>query len=132
MLQEDTMIDSDEIVALGEQSSSFIVDVEKDDRRARLMTPYDYVEHFCTLTREIDSLRVTLRELRSQSGYVEMSGPGVVVRIYDAEDGYTNDPIIHEGDVWDTVNELYAAGAKGISVGNQCLVNTLGICCVGP
>ncbi|EEG78028.1 DUF881 domain-containing protein [Dethiobacter alkaliphilus] len=131
-LQEETLIDIAENVALGEQSSSLIVDVELDDGRARLMTPYDSVEHIRTLTREIDSLRVTLHELRSQAGYAEMSGPGVVVRIYDAEDGYTNDTIIHDGDVRDTVNELYAAGAKGISVGNQRLVNTSAIRCVGP
>ena len=131
-LQEETLLSIAENVQPGELSSDLTIDIELDEGRARLMTPYDSVEHIRTLTREIDSLRVTLHELRTRAGFAEMSGPGVVISIYDATDGYTNDTIIHDGDVRDTVNELFAAGAQGVSVGNQRLTGTSAIRCVGP
>lgn len=117
---------------LGQWSHDFTVEMEVEEGRALLAVPYNPQEQIRALTREIDSLRVTLHELRSRAGFAEMMGPGIIVRIYDAEEGYTNDAIIHETDVRDTVNELFAAGAKGVAVGNQRIIATSAIRCVGP
>ena len=61
-----------------------------------------------------------------------MSGPGVIIKLYDAQNGYTATDIIHDSDVRDVVNELLAAGAKGVAVGGQRLIATSPIRCVGP
>jgi hypothetical protein len=132
MLQEETMIKIAENISLPELAHDLVVEVEVEEGRGRLLTPYNPQETIRSLTREVDSLRVSLHELRSRAGHAEMNGPGIIVRIFDADNGYTNDTIIHEADVRDTVNELYAAGAQGISVGNQRLTVNTAIRCVGP
>jgi uncharacterized protein YlxW (UPF0749 family) len=96
------------------------------------MVPLTAADQIRSLQKEIDSLRVTIHDLRSRAGYAEMSGAGVIVKIYDDTNGYTSDAIIHETDVRDTVNELFAAGARGVAVGNQRLTVNSAIRCVGP
>jgi uncharacterized protein YlxW (UPF0749 family) len=80
----------------------------------------------------MDSLRVNMHDLRVASGLAEMVGNGVVVSLYDAQNGYTASDIIHDSDVRDVVNELFASGARGVSVGGQRLISTSPIRCVGP
>ncbi len=70
--------------------------------------------------------------MRVGAGLAEMSGSGVVIKLYDAPEGYTASDIIHDSDVRDVVNELFAAGAKGVAVGGQRLIATSAIRCVGP
>lgn len=132
ILQQETLLKIAETITLGELPHDLTVEVEVEEGRGRLLMPFNALETIRTLTRDLDNLRVTLHDLRTRSGFAEMSGPGIIVRIYDASDGYTNDTIIHETDVRDTVNELFAAGAQGVSVGNQRLTVTSAIRCVGP
>jgi hypothetical protein len=132
LLSAETLLKISETIPLGELGEDLVIEVEVEDGRGQLLTPYDPLEHIRTLTREMDSLRVTLHGLRTVSGYAELIGSGVIVRIYDAEDGFTNDTIIHDTDVRDTVNELFAAGAQGVSIGGQRLTVTSAIRCVGP
>ena len=73
-----------------------------------------------------------MHELRVAAGLAEMSGPGVVIKLYDAQDGYSAGDLIHDTDVRDVVNELFAAGAKGVAVGGQRLIATSPLRCVGP
>jgi uncharacterized protein YlxW (UPF0749 family) len=132
VLQQETLEKIVETVTLGESASNLTVEVEVEEGRGRLLMPFNALETIRTLTRDNDSLRVALHDLRVQAGFAEMNGRGIIVRIYDAADGYTNDTIIHAQDVLDTVNELFAAGAQGLSVGNQRLTATSAIRCVGP
>jgi hypothetical protein len=132
VLSETTVKKISETVTLGEWAHDLTADIEIEGGRALLLMPYNPVDHIRSLTREMDAIRVTLHELRSRAGFAEMIGPGVIVRIYDAEDGFTSNSIIHETDVRDTVNELFAAGAQGVAVGNQRLIATSAIRCVGP
>ena len=97
-----------------------------------MLVPYNPLDYIQSLSDEIDSLRVSLHELRVAAGYAEMSGAGIVIRLYDAPNGYAASDIIHDSDVRDVVNELFAAGAKGVSVGGQRLIGTSPIRCVGP
>lgn len=131
-LHANTIVKISENIPLADLAQDLTVEVEVDEGRGQLMMPYNPVEHIRTLTRETDSLRVTLHELRTRAGFAEMTGPGIIVRIYDASNGFTNDAIIHETDVRDTINELFAAGAQGVAVGNQRLTVTSAIRCVGP
>jgi uncharacterized protein YlxW (UPF0749 family) len=121
-----------ETVKPGELAQDLTVDVEVNQGRALLLMPLDLQEQVRTLTREVDSLRVALHEVRSKAGFAEMTGPGVIVRIFDAANGFTNEAIIHETDVRDTVNELFAAGARGVAIANQRLTASTAIRCVGP
>lgn len=132
LLSEQTLLSIAQTVKPGELAQDLSVDVEVDQGRARLLMPLDLQEQVRALVREVDTLRVALHEVRSRAGFAEMSGPGVIVRIFDAEDGFTNEAIIHETDVRDTVNELFAAGARGVAVANQRLTASSAIRCVGP
>ncbi|MCR3921866.1 MAG: DUF881 domain-containing protein [Firmicutes bacterium] len=124
-----TIIDT---ITLGEQAQDLTVEVEVENGRGQLTVPLNVSDQIRAQAKEIDSLRVTVHDLRTQAGYAQMSGAGIIVSIYDKTDGYTNDAIIHETDVRDTVNELFAAGARGVSIGNQRLTVTSAIRCVGP
>lgn len=132
LLGEQTLLKIAETVKPGELAQVLAVDAEIDQGRALLLMPLDLQEQVRALTREVDSLRVALHEVRSRAGFAEMTGPGVIVRIFDAENGFTNEAIIHETDVRDTVNELFAAGARGVAIANQRLTASTAIRCVGP
>lgn len=131
-LKEETLLKIAETVGQGELAQDLTVDIEVESGRGQLLMPHNEQEQLRLLTQEVNSLRVTLHELRTRAGFAEMTGPGVIVRIYDQAEGFTNDAIIHETDVRDTVNELFAAGAHGVAVGNQRLTVNSAIRCVGP
>jgi len=132
LLSEQTLLAIVNTVKPGELAQDLTVDVEVDQGRALLLMPLNPQEQVRALAREVDSLRVALHEVRSQAGFAEMTGPGVIMRIFDAENGFTNEAIIHETDVRDAVNELFAAGARGVAVANQRLTASSAIRCVGP
>ena len=112
------------------QEQVFRIEVAKG--RSRMLVPYSPLDYIQAVTEEINSLRVSLHEVRMAAGLAEMSGKGVVVRLYDAPNGITVGGIIHDSDVRDVVNELFAAGARGVAVGGQRLIATSPIRCVGP
>lgn len=131
ILQEDTLADIQALYEGGMiQEQVFRIEVEEG--RSRMLVPYNPLDYILSLNEEIDSLRVSLHEVRMASGLAEMSGTGVVIRLYDAPNGYGASDIIHDSDVRDVVNELFAAGARGIAVGGQRLIATSPIRCVGP
>ena len=39
-----------------------------------------------------------MHEMRVAAGLAEMSGPGVIIKLYDAQNGYTASDIIHDSD----------------------------------
>ena len=110
------------------QDMAFRIEVEES--RSRMLVPYtpDYIE---TLTHELDALRVNMHEMRVAAGMGNVRAR-VVIKLYDAQNGYTASDIIHDSDVRDVVNELFASGAKGVAVGGQRLIATSPIRCVGP
>jgi len=106
--------------------------IEMEEGRSRMLVPYNPLDYVQTLSEELDSLRVSMHELRVAAGLAEMSGPGVYIKLYDSQGGYGAGDLIHDIDVRDVVNELFAAGAKGVAVGGQRLITTSPIRCVGP
>ncbi len=107
------------------------IEMEVAAGTARLVTPYNPVDQLQTITDELDSLRLRLHELRVASGLAEMTGPGVIVHMYDEMGGTTTNSIIHDADIRDVVNELFGSGAQGISIGGQRLTVTSAIRCSG-
>ncbi|MDK2855807.1 MAG: hypothetical protein PWQ86_1020 [Bacillota bacterium] len=109
-----------------------VVEVKVRDGRADLVTPVSVLERLKHAESEAENLRARLQEVRAKAGFAPLSGSGIIVRLYDAEGGAGTGEIVHDFDVRDVVNELFAAGATGIAVNNQRLVATSSIRCAGP
>lgn len=81
-----------------------------------------------------------LDETKMIAGTVTVHGPGIVVLLQDdpkkmlsgMSQDLANDYIIHDRDIREIVNELFASGAEAISVNGQRLMATSSIRCVGP
>ena len=71
---------------------------------------------------EVDNTRASLQDIQRNGGYAELTGTGIIIKVYDAKDGITKDQIVQEKDIRDIVNELYAAGATGLEVGGERLI----------
>ncbi len=132
MLKEDTLAEIQALYQQGGMIQEQVFRIEVEEGRSRMLVPYNPLDYIQSLNEEVDSLRVSLHEVRMAAGLAEMSGSGVVIRLYDAPNGYGIGDIIHDSDVRDVVNELLAAGARGIAVGGQRLISTSPIRCVGP
>jgi len=89
-----------------------------------------------TIEKEVASIHKNLENYRLVAGLIEAQGPGLLITMEDstyASDAKNpNDYIIHEQDVRRVVNELFAAGAEGISINGQRLIHSTAIRCVGP
>ncbi len=85
---------------------------------------------------EAASVLSELEEARMLAGSVPVEGPGLVVTMQDnpnaANSNNITNYIVHEQDIRRVVNELFAAGAEGISINGQRLVSSSAIRCVGP
>ncbi|MDD2201616.1 MAG: DUF881 domain-containing protein [Firmicutes bacterium] len=84
------------------------------------------------LAREIDSLHEQGAELRRAAGLSELEGAGVIVLAYDAPSGYGFEEIVHQRDVSEILDRLFAAGAIGAQVGGERVIATSSIRCIGP
>ena len=77
-----------------------------------------------------------LEEVRMWVGLVPVTGPGVMVVLNDSKEvpdlGNVNDFIVHEENIRQVVNELFASGAEAISINGQRLTTVSSIRCVGP
>ena len=132
VLHEDTLAKILELYSEGGMSQEQVFRIEMEKGRCRMLSPLNPLDYIKTLSEELDSLRVNLHEVRVAAGLSEMAGPGVIVKLYDAPNGYATSDIIHDSNVRDVVNELFSAGAKGVVVGGQRLIATSPIRCVGP
>lgn len=84
-------------------------------------------------------LQRVIDENKMIAGTVEVHGPGIVVQLQDSpkrpaegRPDVMSDYIVHDRDIRDVVNELFAAGAEAISVNGQRLIACSSIRCVGP
>ncbi|MEW5921700.1 MAG: DUF881 domain-containing protein [Bacillota bacterium] len=132
LLHEETVAEIFGLYKEGGLTQEQVFRIEVMEGRSRMLVPYSPLDYIQTLNEEIDSLRVSLHEVRVAAGLAEMSGNGVMIRLFDAPSGYGAGDIIHDSDVRDVVNELFAAGARGVAVGGQRLISTSPIRCVGP
>lgn len=132
VLHEDSLEEIWDLYLEGGMSQEQVFRIEAEEGRSRMLVPYDPLDYAQALSEELDNLRVSMHELRVAAGLAEMSGPGVLIKLFDGQNGYVDGDLIHDTDVRDLVNELFAAGAKGVAVGGQRLIATSPIRCVGP
>lgn len=121
-----------EITHEGDVISRQSIEIEVSDGQAKPLVAHNPLDHIAALTSELDALRTTLYETKAAAGFAELNGPGVIVKIYDAEDGHTSESIVHDSNIRDIVNELFIIGARGIAIGDKRLTATSSIRCVGP
>jgi uncharacterized protein YlxW (UPF0749 family) len=82
-------------------------------------------------------INVQLEREKNAAGLVAVQGPGVVVTLNDSSHGVVapgadaNQYLVHEYDLRDVVNLLWAAGAEAIAVNDERLVATSSIYCAG-
>jgi uncharacterized protein YlxW (UPF0749 family) len=78
-----------------------------------------------------------IEQARIGSGMTALEGPGIVATLNDSTDSTVppnEDPanyIIHDYDLRDVLNALWAAGAEAISLNGERLVSTSSLYCVG-
>ena len=81
-----------------------------------------------------------LDDTKMVAGTIPVHGPGIVVVLHDSpkrnpsetRQDVVSDYIIHDRDIREIVNELFASGAEAISVNGQRLMANSSIRCVGP
>lgn len=85
-------------------------------------------------------LRDSLDEAKLLAGTVKVTGKGIVVTLTDSpkldpnEDrpDVTENYMVHDSDISNVVNELFAAGAEAIAVNDQRFIASTSVRCVGP
>ncbi len=75
-------------------------------------------------------------ELSAPVGLLPLTGPGVTVTLTDApqegnEEANPDDLVVHQQDLQAVINAMWRAGAQGIQVMDQRLINTSAVRCVG-
>lgn len=84
-----------------------------------------------------DVLRSEIETMKLVSGFVDVEGPGIIIKLSDSErelyEGEDpNDLVVHDGDVLTILNDLKIAGAEAISINGQRILNNSEIKCTGP
>lgn len=68
---------------------------------------------------------------KAQAGLTKLNGAGLIITYDDSSYGSLSaDSIVHAGDLRDTVNALWGAGAEGISINGQRIVTNTAIDCI--
>jgi uncharacterized protein YlxW (UPF0749 family) len=85
----------------------------------------------------IDLLNEELNRTKLISGFVDVKGPGIIVKMADnmseeAVGQEFNLDIIHDADVLRIINDLKEAGAEAISINGQRVLSVSEIKCGGP
>lgn len=94
-------------------------------------------EEFAQRSEQSGVIARELNDLKFQAGLTAVQGPGLVVRLEDnKEKPFKGEEamatIVHDYDLRNVVNELYAAGAEAVSVNDHRLISRSAIRCVGP
>jgi uncharacterized protein YlxW (UPF0749 family) len=109
-----------------------LIEIKVNNGKCELVTSRTLIDHLKMYETEVSNLRTKLQEIRTFAGLTELMGSGVIIKLYDAAEGYSSVDIVHDRDVRDVANELFAAGATGVSVGGQRVVANSSIRCAGP
>ncbi|MBZ4686801.1 MAG: uncharacterized protein JG764_434 [Clostridiales bacterium] len=109
-----------------------IIEISVRQGQPTLQTTRSLIDQLNLREKELADLKSKITQLEIKSGYAEMTGPGVIVELYDSNNGFSSVDIVHDRDVRDVVNELFSAGATGIAVGGHRLTATSSIRCAGP
>lgn len=118
---------------IGMQTVTIAVAINEGQVLTKVIEPFSKLFPLQHLQNQYKFLEQEYSKLRSLTGYSELTGPGLVISLMDAEDELLNSEnnIIHDIDVQEVVHLLFESGATGISVGGRRLVVDSSIRCVG-
>ncbi|NLJ99721.1 MAG: DUF881 domain-containing protein [Clostridia bacterium] len=108
------------------------IEVRVDNGKSELVTARTLIDRIKMYETEVNGLRSELKEIRTFAGLTELTGGGITVKLFDSEEGFSDIDIVHDRDVRDVVNELLAAGAAGVSIGDNRIVANSSVRCAGP
>lgn len=84
----------------------------------------------------IEHMKEQLSSYGDLAGTTEITGPGIILTIYDGEYDINKDDqlevdrrILHSADAAMVLNDLRTAGAEGIAINNYRILNTTGLVC---
>lgn len=84
----------------------------------------------------IEHMKEQLSSYADLAGTTEITGPGIILTIYDGEYDINKDDqlevdrrTLHSADAAMVLNDLRTAGAEGIAINNYRILNTTGIVC---
>ncbi len=132
LLDSNTMQRINNIFAGTDYHGNQNIDIEIENGRAKLVLPQTPEDQLKALTDDLNLTRMKMHEIRVNAGLAEMVGPGITLNVYDAEAAGSSSALVHDADIRDLVNELFSAGARGISVGGERLIISSAIRCSGP
>lgn len=123
------------LAALKEQQATN--DNLKKDIAALRQLNTNYEDELANRGKATTSLNQELQDLKFQVGLTPVQGPGIIITLDDNRSKKIGDPdadmyIVHDFDLRNVVNELYAAGAEAIAINDHRIVGRTAIRCVGP
>lgn len=85
---------------------------------------------------QAEALQEEMQKAMMLAGITAVRGPGISVEMTDSDKPAQQgqDPnvfLIHEGDIQDVVNAIFAAGAEAVSINGQRFVSTTEVVCAG-
>lgn len=107
------------------------IEIVIQNKRASIVTTGDIFSQVDFLHTKVASLERQLKLLEQKAGYAPMTGPGIIIKVFD-NSNLEDTGIVHDADIRNLINELMAAGARGVEVGGQRLTVNSAIRCVGP
>lgn len=106
------------------------IQIQIQDGRPRLCTLDSRAGQIQLLRQELKQVETALSGAKAAAGLAELTGPGLLITAAPGRSQAVLDDIIGY-DLRDIVNELFAAGAKGIQIGPERLIATSSIRSVG-
>ncbi|NLJ24387.1 MAG: DUF881 domain-containing protein [Firmicutes bacterium] len=107
-----------------------IAQIQVRNGKARLLTTRSLPAQVHTLRQEINAAQTALEQAMQTGGFAELTGPGLVIKARQSRGQALIENVLGY-DLRDIVNELFAAGARGIQVGSERLIATSSIRAVG-
>ncbi|MGO3168712.1 DUF881 domain-containing protein, partial [Senegalia sp. (in: firmicutes)] len=85
----------------------------------------------------VELLESDIEKFRNLSGFNDLKGPGIIIRIQDSNEEFDigdNDSsgLVHDADIQNILNDLKVAGAEAIDIGGQRLILNSPVRCGGP
>ncbi|UNC93125.1 DUF881 domain-containing protein [Candidatus Contubernalis alkaliaceticus] len=131
VIEEKTLEEINKTAFQSDFSPRQIIEIEVENGQGKPVATHNPLDQVNVLTNELNSLRNILYETRVAAGLAEMTGAGIIIRLYDKENGQTSEEIVHDTDIRNLVHELFNSDAQGVAVGDQRIIATSHIRCVG-
>lgn len=112
------------------QDLTEMVQIQIRNGKAKLLTTRSLPAQVHTLRQEINAAQTALQQALQAGGFAELTGSGLIIKARQSPGQALIENVLGY-DLRDIVNELFAAGARGIQVGSERLIATSSIRAVG-